>query len=497
MNDEEKTKDQLIQELEGLRWRIVELEKSETERKKVEEALQQSEDKFKLAFQANPDAIIFNRLHDGMIVDINQRFTDLSGFTREDVIGRTTLALNFWSDPADRARLAKGLREGGFYENLEAQFRKKDGSFTTTLMSARVLMLWGVPHILSIIRDISERKRIEDKIQKSEKYLNSILAGITDSVFTISSDFKILWANKAALAQVGKPLEEIIDQPCHFITHRYMEECSLHAQACPIKEARDTGAPAKAIHTHFDGQGDEFIAEVAIYPIEEKNGKITQFVHISRDVTEYKRAEERIKTLLEEKELLLQEVHHRIKNNMLVMMTLLTLQSKTLKDPQAIAALGDAKSRLQSMSVLYDKLYRTESLQEMSIREYLPGLVDEIIGIFPNKATVKTEKRIEDFILSVNIMSPLGIITNEILTNTMKYAFIGRDDGLIMVSATIKDHCATLIIEDNGNGIPESIDIETSTGFGLQLIRMLTKQINGTIKIERGQGTRFVLEFGA
>ena len=131
----------------------------------------------------------------------------------------------------------------------------------------------------------------------------------------------------------------------------------------------------------------------------------------------------------------------------------------------------------------------------MSIKHYLPPLVDEIINVFPNKASVQIETRIDDFVLGVNLLSPLGIIVNELLTNAMKHAFIGRDDGLIKISAAIKDHRATLVIEDNGNGIPETIDIENSSGFGLQLAGRLTKQIGGTIKIERENGTRFVLEF--
>ena len=167
------------------------------------------------------------------------------------------------------------------------------------------------------------------------------------------------------------------------------------------------------------------------------------------------------------------------------MVSLLSLQSGTLEDWKAVAALEDAKSRLQSTSVLYDKLYHTENLREMSIKDYLLPLVDKIIDVFPNRASVQIETRIDDFVLGVKLLSPLGIIVNELLTNAMKYAFIGRDDGSIKVSAGIKDHRATIVIEDNGNGIPETIDIENSSGFGLQLVGRLTKQIGGTIKIER------------
>ncbi len=256
-----------------------------------------------------------------------------------------------------------------------------------------------------------------------------------------------------------------------------------------------TGQPGEleSIYRYGDGAFQSF--ESYVGPVR-RDGEIVGLTVSSRDITERKRAEEKINALLEEKELLLREVHHRIKNNMNTMVSLLLLQSETLEDRKAVAVLEDAKSRLQSMSVLYDKLYRTENLREMSFKDYLPALVDEIIDVFPNRASVQIETRIDDFVLDVKLLSPLGIIVNELLTNAMKYAFIGRDDGLIKVLAAIRDHRATLVIEDSGNGIPEAIDIENSSGFGLQLVGRLTKQIGGIIKIERENGTRFILEFG-
>lgn len=216
---------------------------------------------------------------------------------------------------------------------------------------------------------------------------------------------------------------------------------------------------------------------------------------LRQEVAERKRAEDEIKALLREKELLLKEVHHRIKNNMSSIMSLLSLQSSALKNPEANAALLEARDRMRSMGVLYDKLYRSENLREMSIKDYLPPLVDEIVGVFPNRGMVKIEKRIDDIVLGVKVLSPLGIIVNELITNAMKHAFTGREDGSINVSASAKNDHVTLIIEDNGNGIPESIDIANSSGFGLQLVAMLAAQLDGTIRIERRKGARFVLEF--
>ncbi|HMK64474.1 MAG TPA: PAS domain S-box protein, partial [Thermodesulfobacteriota bacterium] len=158
-----------------------------TERKRAEEALRLSEDKFRLAFQTSPDAININRLEDGLYIDINQGFTKLTGFTREDVIGHTSKEINIWYDLTDRDRLVTGLRDQGFYENLEAQFRKKDGSLGTALMSARILKLGKTEHIISITRDISEYKRVEkekrilkEQLQRAEKMeaLGTLAGGV-------------------------------------------------------------------------------------------------------------------------------------------------------------------------------------------------------------------------------------------------------------------------------------------------------------------------------
>ncbi len=139
--------------------------------KKTEQALRESEERFRLAYSASPDSININRMSDGLYVDINEGFTRQTGFTREDVIDRTSQEINIWCNPADRQTLVQGLREKGCYENLEACFRRKDSSVMTGLMSARIMVLRGVPHILSITRDIGDRKRMEEENRRLEERL--------------------------------------------------------------------------------------------------------------------------------------------------------------------------------------------------------------------------------------------------------------------------------------------------------------------------------------
>ncbi len=143
-----------------------------TARVQAEAALQESEAKFRLTFDASPDAVNLNRLEDGLFVDINKGFARLTGFTREEVIGKTSLEVGIWHDPGDRQELVRGLNENGYYENLEAQFRRKDGSVATGLMSARLISLNNAPHIISITRDISEQIQLRARQQKLEDQLH-------------------------------------------------------------------------------------------------------------------------------------------------------------------------------------------------------------------------------------------------------------------------------------------------------------------------------------
>jgi len=208
-------------------------------------------------------------------------------------------------------------------------------------------------------------------------------------------------------------------------------------------------------------------------------------------------AEERIKGLLSEKDILLREVHHRIKNNMSTMMGLLSLQARRMQDKTAANALMEARGRLHSMGTLYDKLYRSESISEISIGEYLPALVEEIIDIFPLRKSVKVEMKLDSFMLPVKIVSPMGIIVNELITNAIKYAFTEGSEGVITVSASKSDGHATIVVSDNGKGIPEYIDIKSSSGFGLMLVGLLVEQLGGVMRIERQGGSKFILEFDA
>jgi len=181
----------------------LERDKIETQRRKTQEALRQSEERFRLAFQTSPDAININRLEDGLYVDVNEGFTALTGYTRDEVIGRTSLEIKIWADPRDRERLTAQLKEKGYAVNLEARFRLKDGRTRTGLMSARVIRLQDEPHILSVTRDIQDLKTAHQALQASEEKFRSIFENAPVGIFQSTLEGRIIAVNPALARMLG------------------------------------------------------------------------------------------------------------------------------------------------------------------------------------------------------------------------------------------------------------------------------------------------------
>lgn len=212
---------------------------------------------------------------------------------------------------------------------------------------------------------------------------------------------------------------------------------------------------------------------------------------IAHDVTERQQASAEIRSLLEQKETLLTEVHHRIKNNMSLIISLLHLQAEEIVDSEGVAALRDAELRVQAMELLYRKLYAGHDFRSIPASKYLEPLGEEIMAGFPEGGRVLLESTIDSVQLDASILLPMGIVLNELITNAMKYAFDGREDPRLHVTLTrINEGDLLFSVADNGVGMPESTDFTNSSGFGMRLIDALSSQLHATTKIVRESGTR-------
>ncbi len=226
-----------------------------------------------------------------------------------------------------------------------------------------------------------------------------------------------------------------------------------------------------------------------------ESGLVEGVLSAGEDITEQKQAEAEAKLQLEEKELLLREVHHRIKNNIASIQSLLSLQAASIENAEAKQILREAENRVKGMRLIYDKLLLSDKYTEIFSRQYLQDIINAVVGISPDKDTLKVITDIDDFSLSVKKAVSLGIMINELMTNAVKYAFENRKNGEIRVSLSKKKEKAVLVVKDNGRGIPETVDMDNPSSLGLMLIKILTQQLQGSIAFRNNNGTECKVAF--
>ncbi len=223
-----------------------------------------------------------------------------------------------------------------------------------------------------------------------------------------------------------------------------------------------------------------------------------QFATLFADITEQKKTEEQIKSSLKEKEVLLKEVHHRVKNNMQVISSLLKLQSENTSDKQILDLFNESQNRIQSMALVHEKLYQTKSLADVDFKGYVKSLVNSLLrshGTDLEKIVIKIE--VTNVSLELESAIPCGLIINELVSNSLKYAFPEEKEGEIRVALNSIDHDELLLeISDNGIGMPENLDIRNSGSMGLHLVTILSEdQLEGQLKLNRAGGAHFYIQF--
>jgi PAS domain S-box-containing protein len=255
-------------------------------------ALRQSEEKFRLAFQTSPDSINFNRLADGKYIDINEGFTNLTGYTRADAIGKSSIDLGVWFDPEERACMVKTLRHAGLVENFEARFRRKSGEIGVGLMSARVLTMDGEEIILSITRDITERKRMDEALKKSEEHYRAIFENAVEGFFQSTAEGRFVRINRALARMCGyDSSEEMIAAITDIGAQHY--ECREDREKFAALLNED-GVVENFEHKANRKDGSTFWVSVSARAVKDADGRILYYEGSHIDVDERKRAEMRI-----------------------------------------------------------------------------------------------------------------------------------------------------------------------------------------------------------
>jgi PAS domain S-box-containing protein len=243
-------------------------------------------------------------------------------------------------------------------------------------------------------------------------------------------------------------------------------------------------------------KGERIIRGVVLNPIFNEDNTITELSGISHDVTDKTIAEEELKASLSEKEVLLKEVHHRVKNNLQVISSILNLQSSYVKEENTLNILRESQNRIKSMAFIHESLYQTTDFSKINFSEYITSLSKNLVhsyGAYDNLVDLKLLLR--DVSLNLDLSIPCGLILNELVSNSLKYAFADKKNGIIKIELFEKNDNVNLIVEDNGLGLPKNIDYKNTDSLGLQLVMTLTEQINGTIKLENKGGARYTITF--
>jgi len=459
-----------------------------TDRKQAEDKLKISENKYRKIFE-NVQDVFYQTDITGTIIDISPSIEKYSGFKREELIGKPVQEV--YCDPSDRDKLVHILLTQGKVLDYELRLKTKDERLVITSASSHIVFnSEGQPAgVEGSLRDITGRKEVEDEIRQAEMKYRTLVENLNEIIYRLDDKAVIDYVSPNLESLTGYKPEDVVGR--NFIEFVHPDDVNGRIEQY---NKIMSGISEVTEYRFIDKKGSIVWVRTSARVVYRDNA-VTGIQGVLTDITDRKAVEDKVTSLLREKELLLIETHHRIKNNMNTVYGLLYMQAQELEDPVCIDIIHDAASRVQSMMILYDKLYHSDYQHKLNIATYLPALIDEIIGVFNPSVPVETDIKIEEFIMDAKTLSSLGIIINELITNSMKYAFREQDKGLVSISVSKNDNEVGITYKDNGPGLPESFTLENTAGFGMQLIVMLVQQLQGTLNIIRGERAEFLIKF--
>ena len=474
------------------------LEQEIAERKRAEESLRESEKKYKALFHNAQVALFRTRISDGKLDEINEQYAHMAGYsTIEDCMSEFNAA-DAWADPTARDELLRILREKGSVKDYETVVIQRDGAHKPIIFSATIFPEQGF--LEGSIVDITERKRVEEALQESEERFRDLYENAPNAYFAIGVNGLIHRCNKRATDLLGYTAEDLVGQP---VLELYADTPQGKERAAQILERFRAGEMIMDQELQMQKKdGSPVWISLTVNQIQDAGGRIVESRSIVIDITERKRAEEQIKAALEEKDVLLKEVYHRVKNNLNSLSYLVNMQTETIEHPETLQALGNLQGRVEAMSLVHKKLYQTKDLSEIDFGAYLEDLAYRLIHALKGKQHIDLHVNAENIFLDANVAIPCGMIVNELVTNAIKYAFPPPPSSPppggqeIRIEFGARDDEYVLVVADNGVGLPPDLDWRTADSLGLKLVNIwATYQLRGSINVDGKSGTVFTIEF--
>ena len=350
--------------------------------------------------------------------------------------------------------------------------------------------------------DITERRKAEEKLQLSEQKNRIITSAAKDAIIMVDGNNRVLFWNPAAEKIFGYKENEMMGRELHEILspESYREHYTKGMET--FRDTGTGGAVGQTMEiTAKRKDGAEFPIALSLSAFQ-MDGR-WHAVGIVRDITQSKLAEKSILASLEEKEVLLQEIHHRVKNNLQVISSLLDLQLEYVKDRAPQEVFNEIKNRIKSMALVHEKLYLSKDLSKVNFHDYIATLIDNLYRSYSvDPAKIRLRLEVEEVSLGIDTAIPCGLIVNELITNALKYAFPEEREGevLVMLRRTGEDVRGEdeyeLTVKDDGVGIPQEVDLKDTKTLGISLVTTLVEhQFRGSIDLIREGGTKFCIRF--
>jgi len=547
----EKTKEQLLQEIESLHKQIARLKQEDiAEAKQAQAALEDSEKRFKTLFEYAPDAYYLNDIK-GTFIDGNIAAEKITGYKKEELIGKSFLKLKLLPQSQlakAAAELAKhALRKATMPE--EYQLIRKDGTKVQVEIAAYPIKIKGKSQVLGIARNITARKAAEEKEKSltadlkflSEsamrfvelpheedifKVIGQQLSYLVKNSYIIVSSFhpedntievKIVTGikkrTKKILQLLGRdPIGMRLKLDTQSAKERIMKgkfvevkgglyELSFNKIPKKICTALEKAFGVKAIYSIGFVKENNLFGAAVIIPKESLDlshkTAIEAFIYQSSVALHKWHAEKKVAASLKEKDILLREIHHRVKNNLQIISSLLRLQSRKIEDNSMQEIFQVSQQRIRSIALIHENLYRSDDLGQIDFSKYLRNLTSHLSSINAADAKgINFKISTDNIFLDINRAIPCGLLLNELITNALKYAFPEETKGEIKIDLERhKKNKLRLSIADNGIGFPKGLDFRKTESLGLQLVNSLISQLNGTIKMQQKAGTKFTLVF--
>ncbi len=425
---------------------------------------------------------------EGVMLYINQTGAERLGQSVDELLGKYVGEVEkMFVDKKDWLDHVKDLKENGPMI-IEGRHQRKDGTVFPIEANAFYSKQSDKGYVIAFIRDITERKRMMQAMEDQHQFIRQIIDTVPNLIFVKNQKGQFIMVNEAVAKLFGKSVSEIEFKDNSQI-HPVKEENLIFDET--EKEVVKTMQPV-SLEEHFTLSTGEiktyFTTKV---PLERTDGTI-DILGVSTDITEQKTIENKIKNSLSEKTTLLGEIHHRVKNNLTVIFGLLEMQIIQSSDEHVIEILRESQGRIRSMSMIHEMLYKTTNLESIDVTQYIHDLAVNIYKTYHRFENVQLKINAEDNVqLPLNKMIPCGLLVNEILTNSYKYAFEGKQDGVICISTQLKGNKMILKISDNGVGIDDNKLKSNSQSLGMKLIQSFNKQLKSEMNIENNNGLHY------